>query len=128
MNNLLFVYGTLLDNDNEFAVYLRDNGKLYAEGRIRGKLYDIGEYPGAVLSDEDNSYVYGVILKLDNATEVLHVVDEYEGFGAGQTWPNEFVRVLTIAETEKGAAQCWIYLYNFSTTNLPQITSGKYQR
>ena len=128
MNNLLFVYGTLLDKDNEYALYLKDQSSFYAEGRVKGKLYDIGEYPGAVLTGNNSGYVYGVILKLGNVKEVLRRVDEYEGYGEGETWPNEFVRVATMVETSKGDIDCWIYLYNFPVINLPHITSGKYQR
>ena len=34
-NNYLFVYGTLLDDGNEFAIYLKNNCSFYAEGRFK---------------------------------------------------------------------------------------------
>jgi len=45
MSDLLFIYGTLLKDDNEHAVYLKNNSTFYSAGKLKGKLYDIGEYP-----------------------------------------------------------------------------------
>jgi len=42
-NNYLFVYGTLLDESNEFAIYLKQNCSYYSKGKFRGRLYDLGE-------------------------------------------------------------------------------------
>ncbi len=126
MVNLLFVYGTLLDADNEYALYLKKNSRLYSHGKIKGRLYDIGEYPGAVLSDEDDEYIYGHILELNDPEKVLPVIDDYEGFGDDQPQPNEFIRVLTKVETGAGLLNCWLYLYNLPVAGLTQIKSGRY--
>src|ERR1700709_927884 len=126
MNNLLFVYGALLDNDNEFAVFLKNNSKFYSEGKLKGKLYDIGEYPGAVFYSDDESYIYGSILELTNIEKVLPVIDEYEGYGDDQIQPNEFIRALANIETDAGSVSCWLYLYNLPVAGLPVIESGRY--
>lgn len=126
MNDKLFVYGTLLDEDNKYGIYLRDNSRSFAMGKRRGEMYDIGEYPGAVLLNEGDEYIYGTILQIDNPVEVLAVIDLYEGFGDDQPQPNEFVRVLTQAETEAGPVDCWIYLYNLPTSDLAVIEDGRY--
>lgn len=123
---LLFIYGTLLDNNNEYAIYLKNNSSLYSYGKIKGKLYDIGEYPGAILADEDNECIYGSVLEINDLENVLPVIDEYEGFGEDQAQPNEFIRVLIQAETGAGLLDCWIYLYNLPITGLNQIKSGRY--
>src|ERR1700749_172942 len=101
MNNLLFIYGTLLNGDNEYAVYLENNSRFYAEGRIKGKLYDVGEYPGAVLLESED-YIYGTILQLNDPEKVLSVLDDYEGYGQGQQEPYLFIRVLAEVWTENG--------------------------
>ena len=126
MNDLIFVYGTLLDADNKYGLYLRDNSKFFSSAKIRGKLFDIGQYPGIILYPDDADLVHGVLLQMDNPETVLDVIDIYEGFGKDQPQPNEFVRVLAEAETESRTQLCWVYVYNLSIDNIPQITSGNY--
>jgi gamma-glutamylcyclotransferase (GGCT)/AIG2-like uncharacterized protein YtfP len=46
MTNLLFVYGTLLQRGNPFAIILKKIALTLIAGKIKGCLYDIGEYPG----------------------------------------------------------------------------------
>ena len=127
-STFLFVYGSLIDEDNEFAIYLKGNSAFYSPGKVKGKLYDIGEYPGAILSAEDDAYIYGNILRIDTPEKVFKVVDDYEGYGGEQSWPNEFRRVLTYIETEIGSINCWIYVYNLPVNGLRYIKSGRYIR
>src|ERR1700739_3856566 len=103
MNDKLFVYGTLLDEDNKFAVYLRDHSRFYANGKVKGKLYHLGEYPGAILGGND--YIQGAILQMDSAAETIPVIDIYEGFGEAQPQPNEFIRTLAPLETSSGTVE-----------------------
>jgi gamma-glutamylcyclotransferase (GGCT)/AIG2-like uncharacterized protein YtfP len=126
MNNKLFVYGTLLDEDNKYGIYLRDNSTFFSSGKLKGILYDIGEYPGAVLCPQGNEFIYGIILEIDDPAAVLALIDMYEGFGEDQPQPNEFIRSLTDAETDRGRVDCWIYLYNLPFNDLIPIESGKY--
>jgi gamma-glutamylcyclotransferase (GGCT)/AIG2-like uncharacterized protein YtfP len=125
MNDLLFVYGTLLDDDNKYGVYLRDNSKFHAQGTVKGKLFDIGEYPGAVLVDGDE-LIYGIILQMDDPETALNLLDIYEGYGEDMPQPNEFTRTIVNVYTETGTIPCWIYLYNFPTNGLPLIEDGRY--
>jgi gamma-glutamylcyclotransferase (GGCT)/AIG2-like uncharacterized protein YtfP len=122
----LFVYGTLLNQQNEFGAYLKAHSSFYKNGRFKGKLYDIGEYPGAVYDPESSNYVYGNILFLNSAEKTLKLLDDYEGFGDKQPQPNEYIR--DIIEIEAGAelVKCWVYLYNLPIENFPQIKTGKY--
>jgi gamma-glutamylcyclotransferase (GGCT)/AIG2-like uncharacterized protein YtfP len=122
----LFVYGTLLLSGNEFAIYLQKNSAFYKKGKFRGKLYNVGEYPGAIEITEGDLYVHGIIVKLNNATVILKHIDHYEGFRAGQTKPYLFVRNLIEAETNNGIVKCWVYLYNHSVNDLYLIKSGDY--
>ena len=125
-NNYLFVYGTLLSSDNEYAAFLKSNSVFYADGELNARMYDIGEYPGAVQSIKKGEIVYGCILEMNDTSAVLPIVDEYEGYGPGQIQPYEFVRELVEIRTDAGDICCWTYLYNLSIRGLPQITSGKY--
>jgi gamma-glutamylcyclotransferase (GGCT)/AIG2-like uncharacterized protein YtfP len=128
MNNLLFIYGTLLSDDNEYGAYLKSNSSFYAPGKLKGKLFDIGDYPGAVLSADTDHYIYGNILKIEEFEKVLPVIDDYEGIGPEQPQPNEFIRFLAEIETGEELITCWIYLYNLPVTRFPQIESGRYHK
>jgi gamma-glutamylcyclotransferase (GGCT)/AIG2-like uncharacterized protein YtfP len=126
MNDKLFVYGTLLDVDNKYGIYLRDNSRFYANSKLKGKLFHLGEYPGAILGGND--YIYGVILQMYNPVEALSLLDIYEEVGEDQPQPNEFIRVLTKAETDKEPepVECWIYLYNLPADESKLIPGGRY--
>lgn len=124
-NALLFIYGTLLNHNNDFAVYLKDNSHFFANGKVRGKLYDIGDYPGAVL-DEGDEYIYGVILQIDNPEVVFLEIDDYEGYGDEQPEPNEFIRILAEVETASEMVACYVYVYNLPVDGLQKIEGGRY--
>ncbi|MGZ3766601.1 MAG: gamma-glutamylcyclotransferase family protein [Mucilaginibacter sp.] len=128
MRDLLFVYGTLLNEDNEYAVYLKANSKFYISGKLRGKLYNVGEYPGAILEGENSNYIYGAILEIVNPEKVWPVIDDYEGYGENQSQPNEFIRIPVEVETGGGPVICWAYLYNWPLTGLIQIEDGRYKK
>jgi gamma-glutamylcyclotransferase (GGCT)/AIG2-like uncharacterized protein YtfP len=126
MNKLLFVYGTLLIADNEFAVYLKNNSSVLSSGKFKGKMYDIGTYPGVIPDPENKRVVSGSVCQLNDPQEVFKILDDYEGFGGNQQQPYLFVRELLSIETPDGPVSCWIYLYNLSVDGLFEITSGDY--
>jgi gamma-glutamylcyclotransferase (GGCT)/AIG2-like uncharacterized protein YtfP len=126
MINKLFIYGSLLETDNEFGRYLKQHANIYKPGKFKGKLYDVGEYPGAIYSPDSDYRVNGVIITLGNITQTLDHIDDYEGFGDDQAQPNLFVRKLLTVQTADENIQCWVYLYNHPTANLKQIISGDY--
>jgi gamma-glutamylcyclotransferase (GGCT)/AIG2-like uncharacterized protein YtfP len=126
MINKLFIYGSLLETDNEFGRYLKQYATIYKSGKFKGKLYDVGEYPGAVYLPDTDYKVHGIIIELFNTKETLKVIDDYEGFGEDQLQPNLFTRKLLNVQTADGNKKCWVYLYNHPTTHLKQIISGDY--
>ena len=128
INNYLFVYGTLLNADNEFAIYLKNNCSFFADGKFKGRLYDMGEYPGAIADDNYPDYVYGSIFIMSDAISDLKYLDDYEGFGPEQEQPNLFIRQIIGIESENEIIPCWVYTYNLSTDNFPQILSGRYKQ
>ncbi|MBD1387446.1 gamma-glutamylcyclotransferase [Mucilaginibacter rigui] len=126
MIDFLFVYGTLLQPGNPFAHYLSQYCTYISSGKLKGLLYDIGEYPGAILTDNTDHYIYGSIFKLHHPEENLRVIDDYEGYGPEQSQPNLYIRSVASIETHNGFINAWIYLYNLPTYRLPQIKSGNY--
>jgi gamma-glutamylcyclotransferase (GGCT)/AIG2-like uncharacterized protein YtfP len=126
INNLLFVYGSLLGKENEFATYLNNNASIYSEGKFRGKLHDIGEHPGAVAYPEGEDVIVGNIVILNEPQHSLQILDDYEGFGPDQSQPNLFIRKSLPVETINGIVVCWIYLYNLPVSGFKPIISGDY--
>ena len=125
-SNYLFVYGTLLDEQNEFAIYLKQNCSYYSKGRFRSRLYDLGEYPGAIADENYPGYIYGSIFELKNTAETLKYLDDYESFGEDQEQPNLFIREMAEVETDSRRINCWVYLYNLPVEGVRVIESGNY--
>jgi gamma-glutamylcyclotransferase (GGCT)/AIG2-like uncharacterized protein YtfP len=125
MINKLFIYGSLLETGNEFGRYLKQHATYYKPGKFKGKLYDIGEYPGAIYQP-DGDFVHGSIVTLNNIAEALKILDDYEGYGDDQLQPNLFIRKLITITTDAKPVKCWVYLYNHPVSQHKQIYSGDY--
>ena len=123
--HLLFIYGTLLSQENEYGLFLKSYSRFVCEGKVEGKLYDIKYYPGAVMDEKCSSHVFGTVLEI-NDLNILKVIDDYEGFGSDQTQPNEFIRLLKNIETDQGEIECWVYEYNLPIDTFKIIESGDY--
>jgi len=126
INRYLFVYGTLLAQGNPYAAYLQQHCKLIGEGKFRGRLYDIGEYPGAINDTDSDLFVYGSIYLMDDAVKTLSVIDEYEGIASNEPEPHEYTRTLIDIDTENGIVISWTYLYSWPVEGKVQITNGNY--
>ncbi|MFI0429514.1 gamma-glutamylcyclotransferase [Mariniflexile sp. HMF6888] len=124
----LFVYGTLLkDFESDMSKFLEQHSEFVGSGYFNGNLYEILWYPGAVLSDNPNDKVYGHIFKILNAEKTFKVLDDYEGIGDTDEHGNEYKRILIDAYLDSSQpVKTWVYIYNNSTENLKQITSGNY--
>jgi len=125
-SSYLFVYGTLLDESAPYGAYLKENSSFLAEGKFKGELYDIGNYPGAISNPDAGGFVHGAVFNINDPAAVLNELDDYEGFGDAFLQPNEFVRALVSIETATGPLNCWAYLYNHSIKPSQRIQSGKY--
>jgi gamma-glutamylcyclotransferase (GGCT)/AIG2-like uncharacterized protein YtfP len=123
----LFVYGTLRTAfQNRFARRLSEEAVLLGQGRIRGRLYDLGEYPGARLSAEGDEWVIGEVFVLADAF-FLPELDAYEGCGRNDTPPHQFTRVQSTTVMEDGSNVCaWLYEYKGATAEDRHIASGDY--
>ena len=64
-NPHLFVYGTLLQKSNQYGAYLQKHCTFLQQGKFNGRLYDAGEYPGAVISANTGEFVFGSIYLMD---------------------------------------------------------------
>jgi gamma-glutamylcyclotransferase (GGCT)/AIG2-like uncharacterized protein YtfP len=120
--NRLFLYGTLLPGlvrppfDALVATLT-----LLGLATVRGRLYDLGPYPGLVL-DEDASPVRGELFALPNDSALLAALDDYEGSCL-------YRRVECRATTAAGeTATCWVYECHADLSRAVVIPHGDYRR
>src|ERR1700745_600317 len=62
------------------------------QASVRGRLYDLGEYPGAVLSEKSRSVIRGEVFELPGDPGTLTSLDNYEGFEPGNRSSSLFLR------------------------------------
>jgi len=126
----LFVYGTLRDDPaNEMFLVLDRNAKVLGEATVAGRLYDLGAYPGLVLSSDGPDRVKGELYRLNDATaaNTLLVLDDYEGMGPTDPLPHEYRRALVTAYLTDGRSMtAWAYILDRPATSLPRIMSGDF--
>jgi gamma-glutamylcyclotransferase (GGCT)/AIG2-like uncharacterized protein YtfP len=126
----LFVYGTLRDDPaHEMFHVLARNAKFVGEATVAGRLYDLGEYPGLVLSSDGTDRVKGELYRLNEATakNALSVLDDYEGLGATDPLPHEYRRALvTACLTDGRSITAWAYILDRPSSSLPRIMSGDF--
>lgn len=104
------------------ARYLIEASEFIDHGYFTGRLYRIGQYPGAVPSSLPTDQVLGEIYRLSDPEPTLATLDQYEEFGPAFPEPNEFRReVQTIGLNSGGSIEAWIYLYNRSIDPLCRI-------
>ncbi|ALJ04431.1 hypothetical protein APS56_04440 [Pseudalgibacter alginicilyticus] len=121
----LFVYGTLLQSlKNPISKFLNEHSEIIGQGYIQGKLYDVGEYPAAILSDFKTDKIYGTALKIINPENVFSVLDTYEG--TNETPPLYIKKKIMVYLENKYNIQAWVYIFNYPVQHLKRIHSGDY--
>jgi gamma-glutamylcyclotransferase (GGCT)/AIG2-like uncharacterized protein YtfP len=131
---LLFTYGTLMLTTGIPAVddAMRNAGTSLGRAYVHGRLFDLGDYPGAVPveadgRDEDAPKVWGHLLRLKDPAALFAVLDPYEGFDAGNRPASEFVRETARIALAKGAIfEGQIYWYNFPSDGKALIDTGDF--
>ncbi len=123
----LFVYGTLLPHHapTEIAPVLRHLRRI-GKGSVRGRLYDLGEYPGAILS-RSGKPISGEVFELPPVNRVLSLLDAYEGFEPDRRKASLFVRErwpVTMSNGER--LDCWVYVHNGQLEAARLIRSGRF--
>jgi gamma-glutamylcyclotransferase (GGCT)/AIG2-like uncharacterized protein YtfP len=112
----VFAYGTLMRGYALHRVLAR-GATLLGEGTARGRLLDLGRYPGLVAGA---GRVCGEIYRLDEP-ELLPVLDREEGYN--------FERRRAIVTLANGRrARAWIYRYRGPQNRAVPIPDGDYRR
>ena len=95
----LFVYGTLMSGARS-ALGTQQRLRLAQESDSLGpaslhfaRLYDLGRYPGAAISDGEEEIVHGEAVLLADPDAALAWLDPYEGYVHGGGDRNEYDRL-----------------------------------
>jgi gamma-glutamylcyclotransferase (GGCT)/AIG2-like uncharacterized protein YtfP len=105
------------------------HGRFESEGTVQGQLFDLGNYPGLVLSRDPLDRVLGEIYRLEPslAEETLRQLDEYEGIRLAEPETNEYRReIVTVRLTDGSAVDAWAYVLQRAPENFLRILSGDY--
>lgn len=130
MKEHLFLYGTLLPSaaPKEIAGIVKRFRRL-GSARVRGKLYDFGDYPGAVLDNTARTVVHGELVELPPDDNVLEALDQYEEFDRLNPRKSLFVRKKTTIRLANGSTcEGWIYVYNKRPGKARVVRGGDYLR
>jgi gamma-glutamylcyclotransferase (GGCT)/AIG2-like uncharacterized protein YtfP len=130
MKDYLFAYGTLAGNHvpQEIATAVK-RLKYIGDGFIFGRLYDLGEYPGAVLEAERHDKVFGKIFEVPRDPSLLKRLDGYEGFDPYRPGQSLFIRRrTTISRLDQPPLTGWVYEYNGSVNSQPVVKDGRYAK
>lgn len=128
MSDYLFLYGTLKSGETKSDVAdtvkrLRRVGP----ASIKGKLYDFGDYPGAVIDEASKTLIKGELFELPDDNSVLKSLDQYEEFDQNDRRHSLFVRVRTTVNVNNARRlRAWVYVYNRDPSRGRVIASGDY--
>ena len=130
MNQHLFLYGTLLPSEapKEIAGIVKRFRRL-GSAHVRGRLYDFGEFPGAVLDPLSRTMIHGELVVLPSDERILEELDRYEEFDPADPKKSLFVRKKVQVQLANGSSrEGWIYVYNRSPRKAKLVRGGDYVR
>jgi predicted GNAT family N-acyltransferase/gamma-glutamylcyclotransferase (GGCT)/AIG2-like uncharacterized protein YtfP len=116
----LFVYGTLRRKaKHPVRQGFLEEWRLLGTGTFRGRLYDLGRFPGAVPSNEIAHRVFGEIYRIEENRRTFQLLDRYEG--------SHFRRARRPVVMDNGKRiSAWVYLYTGPMHSAKLIRSGDY--
>lgn len=136
MSEFIFVYGTLRPSQAPPEMKeIVGRWKPVGSATVLGRLFDLGDYTGAVLDANTSSRIVGEVFELPNDPALLATLDEYEGFDPDEPEASLFHRVKTEVKLASGGNQsCWIYVYNSDANGIaapkkrPAVSTAKPQK
>lgn len=123
----LFVYGSLRRGfHSPVYEYISRFFTFAGEAKVRGKLFDMGNYLAGVAANDDN-FIIGEMYYANNENEfpwAIGQLDDYEGINVEEGEVQLFRRELTEVYINDQTTQAWIYWYNGDVSGRKVITSG----
>lgn len=125
---LLFVYGTLLrDSPHPMARFLETRSRFLGEATVRGRLYDLGDYPGMLEPLNSEDWVRGELIELNEPEKTMLELDRYEGCFPEHPQPYVFERKLEEIVGSEGIVPGWVYWFRGKADEERRIGSGDYR-
>lgn len=128
ISGYLFVYSSLRVGfrSNEYE-YIRQYFTFLGNGKVRGKLSDMGDYPVATPTQQEY-FVKGELYRINDENEFSFAIgqlDDYEGVNPEFDESSYYKRELTIVFREgMENVYAWIYWYNGNVEGRPLVISG----
>lgn len=126
----LFVYGSLLTGSGLPVVdrLLPWYGDDLGAAAMRGRLYRLSGYPGALPFGGRGDRVFGRVFRLRGFRRVIRRLDAYEAYFPQRPAASEFIRAVTVVTLLDPGRRvpAWVYLYNGSVRGRRRIYSGDY--
>ncbi|MGI9409767.1 MAG: gamma-glutamylcyclotransferase family protein [Hyphomicrobiaceae bacterium] len=129
--NKLFVYGTLMSTvsvplGRSMRSRLRRESSLLGPARTHGRLYDLGSYPGLVVSNNPSDHVHGEVFELHEPSITLPWLDAYEGIGSIKAPDDLYIREARTVWLERRTAEAWVYIFNGSIEQAQHVSGGRW--
>ncbi|MFN8242599.1 MAG: gamma-glutamylcyclotransferase family protein [Ferruginibacter sp.] len=123
----LFVYGSLRSGfRNPIYHYLTRYFHLVGDAVVRGKLFDLGEFPVAKPTTEDR-FISGELYAVNDPAEfswAIEQLDDYEGLNVEEGEKPLYKREPVTAYIDGTGTEAWVYWFNGNIANCPEILSG----
>lgn len=124
----LFVYGSLLSGFQQAAYeYVSRYFTLVGEAKVKGRLFDMGNYPVAQPFD-GNNYIYGELYKVKNLEELNFAIgqlDQYENVMVEEGETPLYKREIDTVYYNDKTINAWLYWFIGNVENKPVIQSGR---
>ena len=119
----VFVYGTLLAGEER--AHLVNAAGPRVDATTRGRLIDLGDYPGLV---DGVGTVQGEYVPLADLESTLAELDRYEGFyGYAANAGSLYHRIMAFVSTPAGTRLAWTYRYVPDGAGWPEIPGGSWR-
>jgi gamma-glutamylcyclotransferase (GGCT)/AIG2-like uncharacterized protein YtfP len=123
----LFVYGSLRSGfKSEMYTYISQFFNFVSDAKVKGKLYDLGEYPAATPTIED-AYIVGELYVVKNQHEfswAIGQLDDYEGVSVEADEVQLYRREIADIFYNDTVTPAWIYWYTGDVNEKPMVSSG----
>jgi gamma-glutamylcyclotransferase (GGCT)/AIG2-like uncharacterized protein YtfP len=123
----VFVYGTLRRGQALHGLMKEAGFQYRGTGTIRARLYDLGEYPGAVPSGSNDDVVRGEIYLATEPERQISRIDEEEDFDSRRPARSLFLRRHATVRLSNGRrVRAWVYFLPREPAEARRIDSGNY--